>query len=99
MQKVLKKIPKTIVNNLPQRFLKDILCKNDDYQKDINKYLNQIEELNKNQNKLRTSNVKNGTIVHRGIRYDPPKDWKVGKRFYFGEFISTSLDINVAKRF
>lgn len=48
---------------------------------------------------FRTSNVKNGTIVHRGIRYDPPKDWKVGKRFYFAEFISTSLDEKVAEYF
>ena len=47
----------------------------------------------------RTSNVKNGTVVYRGISVDAPKDWKVRKRFYFGEFISTSLDINVAKNF
>ena len=48
---------------------------------------------------FRTSNVKNGTVVYRGISVAAPKDWKVGKRFYFGEFISTSLDINVAKKF
>ena len=48
---------------------------------------------------FRTSNVKNGTVVYRGISISAPKDWKVGKRFYFGEFISTSLDIDVAKRF
>ena len=48
---------------------------------------------------FRTTNVKNGTVVYRGISVSAPKDWKVGKRFYFGEFISTSLDINVAKRF
>ena len=48
---------------------------------------------------FRTSNVKNGTVVYRGISVAAPKDWKVGKRFYFGEFISTSLDINVAKNF
>ena len=48
---------------------------------------------------FRTSNVSNGTVVYRGISVPAPKDWKVGKRFYFGEFISTSKDINVAKRF
>ena len=48
---------------------------------------------------FRTSNVSNGTIVYRGISVPAPSNWKVGSRFYFGEFISTSLDINVAKRF
>ena len=48
---------------------------------------------------FRTSNVKNGTIVYRGVSFPAPKDWKVGKRFYFGEFVSTSLDIEVAKDF
>ena len=48
---------------------------------------------------FRTSNVNNGTIVYRGVSLPAPKDWKVGKKFYFGEFISTSLDINVAKNF
>ncbi len=48
---------------------------------------------------FRTSNVSNGTIVYRGISLPAPSNWKVGSRFYFGEFISTSLDINVAKRF
>ena len=48
---------------------------------------------------FRTSNVSNGTVVYRGITLPAPKDWKVCKRFYFAEFISTSKDINVAKRF
>ena len=48
---------------------------------------------------FRTSNVKNGTVVYRGVSIPAPKDWKVGNRFYFGEFMSTSLDINVAKKF
>ncbi len=48
---------------------------------------------------FRTSNVKNGTVVYRGISVSAPKDWKVGKRFYFGEFVSTSLSEEVAKNF
>ena len=47
----------------------------------------------------RTSNVSNGTEVYRGIALPAPRDWKVGSRFYFGEFISTSKKINVAKAF
>ena len=47
----------------------------------------------------RTSNVSNGTVVYRGISLPAPRDWKIGSRFYFGEFISTSLNINVAKGF
>ena len=47
----------------------------------------------------RTSNVSNGTVVYRGISLPAPSDWKIGSRFYFGEFISTSLKINVAKGF
>ena len=37
---------------------------------------------------FRTSNVKNGTVVYRGVSIPAPKDWKVGNRFYFGEFVS-----------
>lgn len=48
---------------------------------------------------FRTSNVPNGTVVYRGISLPAPSNWKVGSRFYFGEFISTTLDINVAKGF
>ena len=48
---------------------------------------------------FRTSNVSNGTVVYRGIARPAPSDWKVGKRFYFGEFISTSKNIEVAKNF
>ena len=47
----------------------------------------------------RTSNVSNGTVVYRGVSLPAPSDWKVGKRFYFAEFISTSTNIEVAKRF
>ena len=47
----------------------------------------------------RTSNVSNGTVVYRGVALPAPKDWKVGSRFYFGEFISTSKNIEVAKGF
>ena len=48
---------------------------------------------------FRTSNVKNGTVVYRGVKLPAPKDWKVGKKFYFAEFISTSLNVEVAKGF
>ena len=48
---------------------------------------------------FRTSNVNNGTVVYRGVSLPAPSDWKVGKRFYFAEFISTSTNIEVAKRF
>ena len=47
----------------------------------------------------RTSNVSNGTKVYRGVTLSPPSDWKVGKRFYFGEFVSTSLIEEVVKNF
>lgn len=45
------------------------------------------------------SNVKNGTIVYKGVKLPAPKDWKVGKRFYFPEFVSTSLNFEIAKNF
>ena len=47
----------------------------------------------------RTSNVSNETIVYRGVNLNAPSDWKVGKRFYFGEFVSTSKSLDVAKNF
>ena len=47
----------------------------------------------------RTSNVSNGTKVYRGVTLSPPSDWKVGKRFYFGEFVSTSLNEEIAEDF
>ena len=48
---------------------------------------------------FRTSNVKNGTVVYRGVGTPVPSDWKVGSRFYFPEFISTTLDYDTAKSF
>ena len=48
---------------------------------------------------FRTSNVENNITVYRGVKLPAPKDWKVGKRFYFAEFISTSLNFNTAKEF
>ena len=48
---------------------------------------------------FRTSNVKNGTVVYRGVSTHAPSSWKVGSRFYFPEFISTSLDYDVASGF
>ena len=47
----------------------------------------------------RKSNVPNGIVVFRGISLPAPNNWKVGSRFYFAEFVSTSLRIDVAKRF
>ena len=41
----------------------------------------------------------NGTIVYKGVKLPAPKDWKVGKRFYFPEFVSTSLNFEIAKNF
>jgi hypothetical protein len=35
----------------------------------------------------RTSNVSNGTRVYRGVKLSPPSDWKIGKKFYFGELL------------
>lgn len=48
---------------------------------------------------FRTSNVSNGTVVYRGIALPAPNNWKVGSKFYFGEFISTSKNIEIAKGF
>ena len=47
----------------------------------------------------RTSNVSNGETVYRGISLKAPRDWKDGSRFYFGEFVSTSTDYDVAEGF
>ena len=48
----------------------------------------------------RNKNVKDNIIVYRGIsRFKFRKDVKKGTEFYFREFISTSLDKNVAKSF
>ncbi len=44
-------------------------------------------------------NIKEGTVVYRGVKTKPPSSWKVGYQFYFAEFVSTSLDINKAKEF
>lgn len=46
-----------------------------------------------------STNVKEGTVVYRGLSNSVPSDWKVGKQFYFGEFVSTSLSLDVAKSF
>ena len=48
---------------------------------------------------FRTSNVKNGTVVYRGVATPAPSSWKVGSRFYFPEFVSTSLDYDIAYNF
>ena len=45
------------------------------------------------------SNVSNGEEVYRGISRYAPSDWRDGSRFYFGEFVSTSVDYSVAERF
>ena len=48
----------------------------------------------------RNKNVLDNIIVYRGIRgFKFRKDIKKGSEFYFREFISTSLDKNVAKDF
>jgi len=45
------------------------------------------------------SDVQDGSVVYRGVKYSIPEDWVVGKEFYFAEFVSTSLKKNVAKDF
>ena len=48
----------------------------------------------------RNKNVKNNILVYRGIRnYKFPKEMKKGDKFLFREFVSTSLNKNVAKNF
>ncbi len=39
------------------------------------------------------------TTVYRGNKNKPPFYWKVGDEFFFAEFVSTSLDMNIAKSF
>ena len=101
-------------NNLPDKDnFKYVIKKytGDDYSF-LNNYLKtgQVEKFSKKDLKswayclhsslqFRTSNVKNGTIVYRGVSLPAPKDWKVGKKFYFPQFISTSLDENIAINF
>ena len=46
-----------------------------------------------------SSNVSNGTEVYRGIGMYAPSDWRIGSQFYFGGFVSTSLDYSVAEQF
>jgi len=46
---------------------------------------------------LRDSNVKNNTWVYRGVQ--KRFDLDIGDIFYFAEFVSTSLDLNIAKSF
>jgi hypothetical protein len=45
------------------------------------------------------SNVSNGQEVYRGISRYAPSNWTEGSRFYFGEFVSTSVDYSVAEDF
>ena len=48
----------------------------------------------------RPINVQNGTLVYRGIRnVILPNSFQVGLTFCFGEFLSTSTNINISKRF
>ncbi len=47
---------------------------------------------------FRTSNVEEGTVVYRGVNTNAPKTWKVGDKFYFAEFVSTSKKINEAEK-
>ena len=44
-------------------------------------------------------NVKNNTVVYRGVKLPAPKEWKVGYKFYFAEFVSTSRGKEKAKDF
>ena len=39
------------------------------------------------------------TTVYRGNKKKPPSNWKVGNEFFFAEFMSTSLDMDVAQGF
>ena len=48
----------------------------------------------------RPQNVKNGTLTYRGIRNVLlPDSFRVGTTFAFAEFLSTSTDINISKKF
>ena len=44
-------------------------------------------------------NVKDGTIVYRGIDLKLANNIGIGSKFYFREFLSTSLDEKVARGF
>ena len=44
-------------------------------------------------------NVKNNTVVYRGVSLPASKEWKEGYKFYFREFVSASLDKEEAKKF
>jgi len=83
----------------------------DDYKK-LNDYLREDVVRGFTENELKSwayclhsslcfnsSNVDEGSVVYRGISRPVPNDWKVGKKFYFGEFISTSYNLSIAKRF
>jgi hypothetical protein len=41
--------------------------------------------------------VQNGTVVYKGIYFQIPNNWTVGTKFYIGEFVSTTLNKNIAK--
>ena len=43
--------------------------------------------------------IPNGTIVYRGVQFKLPDNIGIGTKFYFPEFLSTSLDINIATQF
>jgi hypothetical protein len=63
--------------------------------KHIKSFIYCLQELLKNKN-----NVEEGTIVYRGIKNCKlPKDIGTGSKFYFREFISTSLNKSVAEKF
>ena len=45
------------------------------------------------------SNIKNGTYLYRGVSKKFPDNLGVGYKFIFPEFISSSIDLNIAKNF
>ena len=45
------------------------------------------------------NNIKNGTILYRGVRYKFPDNLEVGSKFIFAEFISTSRNKETALDF
>ena len=47
----------------------------------------------------RRLNVWDGTVVYRGINSKPPSYWKIGYKFIFAEFVSTSLNKKNAENF
>ena len=63
--------------------------------KHIQSFIYCLQELLKDK-----KNVEEGTIVYRGINnYKLPKDIGTGSKFYFREFISTSIDKEVSLKF